>query len=91
VACWTSELGGLNKFVHVWVYKDLNERNRIRAESLEGSALATADAGVASAPRKQAARAGGLLTADDQALPTVLKTSGRDGLSRPNSLKSLEY
>ena len=21
-ACWTSELGGLNKFVHTWVYKD---------------------------------------------------------------------
>jgi len=27
---------------------------------------------------------------DDQALPTALKTSGRDGLSRPDSLKSLE-
>src|ERR1700722_15869125 len=25
-ACWTSELGGLNKFVHTWVYKDLSER-----------------------------------------------------------------
>jgi len=32
-ACWTSELGGLNKFVHVWVYKDSNERTRIREES----------------------------------------------------------
>jgi hypothetical protein len=32
-ACWYSELGGLNKFVHVWVYKDLNERARVRAES----------------------------------------------------------
>jgi hypothetical protein len=32
-ACWTSELGGLNKFVHVWVYKDANERVRIRAAS----------------------------------------------------------
>jgi len=32
-ACWTSELGGLNKFVHVWVYKDLNERARVREES----------------------------------------------------------
>lgn len=32
-ACWTSELGGLNKFVHVWVYKDLKERARIREES----------------------------------------------------------
>jgi len=32
-ACWTSELGGLNKFVHIWVYKDLNERARIREAS----------------------------------------------------------
>src|ERR1700751_1457480 len=32
-ACWTSELGGVNKFVHTWVYKDLNERARIREES----------------------------------------------------------
>jgi hypothetical protein len=33
VACWYSDVGGLNKFVHVWVYKDLNERARIREES----------------------------------------------------------
>lgn len=32
-ACWYSELGGLNKFVHVWPYKDLGERARIRTES----------------------------------------------------------
>ena len=32
-ACWTSELGGLNKFTHIWVYKDLNERARVREES----------------------------------------------------------
>jgi hypothetical protein len=30
-ACWTSEIGGLNKFVHTWVYKDLAERTRVRA------------------------------------------------------------
>jgi NIPSNAP len=35
-ACFTSELGGLNKFVHVWVYKDVNERARIREESRKG-------------------------------------------------------
>jgi len=35
-ACWTSELGGLNKFVHVWVYKDMAERNRVREESRKG-------------------------------------------------------
>ena len=29
-ACWYNELGGLNKFVHTWVYKDLNERARVR-------------------------------------------------------------
>jgi hypothetical protein len=32
-ACWTSEVGGLNKFVHTWVYKDLNERARVREAS----------------------------------------------------------
>jgi hypothetical protein len=32
-ACWYSELGGLNKFVHTWAYKDVGERARIRAES----------------------------------------------------------
>ena len=32
-ACWTSEIGGLNKFVHTWVYKDLAERDRVRAAS----------------------------------------------------------
>jgi len=35
-ACWTSELGGLNKFVHVWAYKSLDERTRIREESRKG-------------------------------------------------------
>jgi hypothetical protein len=29
-ACWTSELGRLNQFVHTWVYKDLTERARVR-------------------------------------------------------------
>jgi hypothetical protein len=33
-ASWTSELGGLNKFVHTWVYKDLGERARIREASV---------------------------------------------------------
>ena len=32
-ACWTSEVGGLNKFVHTWVYKDLAERTRVREAS----------------------------------------------------------
>src|SRR3981189_677179 len=32
-ACWTSELGGLNKFVHTGIYKDLSERARVRDES----------------------------------------------------------
>lgn len=32
-ACWTSEIGALNKFVHIWVYKDVAERDRVRAAS----------------------------------------------------------
>ncbi len=29
-AIWYSELGGLNKFVHIWPYKDLNQRDETR-------------------------------------------------------------
>ena len=29
-AVWYSELGGLNKFVHIWPYKSLDERNNTR-------------------------------------------------------------
>jgi hypothetical protein len=36
-ACWYTEFGGLNRFTHVWVYPDLNERARIRAESRQGT------------------------------------------------------
>jgi hypothetical protein len=36
VFCGSTELGGLNKFIHMWVYKDVNERNRIREESRKG-------------------------------------------------------
>lgn len=36
-ACWSTEFGGLNRFTHVWVYKDLNERARVRAESRGGT------------------------------------------------------
>jgi hypothetical protein len=32
-ACWSSELGRLNTFVHTWVYKDLNARARVREAS----------------------------------------------------------
>ena len=35
-ACWYPELGSLNRFTHVWVYKDLNERARVRVESRQG-------------------------------------------------------
>lgn len=30
VACWTSEIGELNRFTHIWVYKDVPERDRVR-------------------------------------------------------------
>ena len=29
----SSELGGLNKWMHVWPYKDLEDRNRVRTEA----------------------------------------------------------
>ncbi len=32
-ACFTSEMGPLNEFIHVWPYKDLNHRAEIRAAS----------------------------------------------------------
>jgi hypothetical protein len=31
-----SELGGLNKWVHIWPYQTLEERNRVREESRQG-------------------------------------------------------
>ncbi len=31
----SSELGGLNKWMHVWPYKDLEDRNKIRAQASE--------------------------------------------------------
>jgi len=30
---WYSEIGGLNKWVHLWAYKDFAERTRVRAET----------------------------------------------------------
>src|SRR6266481_4447323 len=33
VAAWYSELGGLNKWCHIWAYKDAAERFRIREEA----------------------------------------------------------
>ena len=32
-ACWYTELGGLNKWIHVWPYASLEERDRVRAEA----------------------------------------------------------
>ena len=60
-ACWTSELGGLNKFVHTWVYKDLAERTRVREASHGWRPVATTDRGAADPAGQQAADAGGLL------------------------------
>ena len=31
VAYWTSEIGGLNRFFHTYVYKDVAERSRVRS------------------------------------------------------------
>jgi hypothetical protein len=34
VGAWYSEFGGLNKWVHIWAYKDAAERQRIRANAV---------------------------------------------------------
>ena len=34
VGAWYSEFGALNKWVHIWAYKDPAERQRIRAEAV---------------------------------------------------------
>lgn len=34
-ACWYTELGGLNRLIHLWPYKDLNERASVRAASFK--------------------------------------------------------
>jgi hypothetical protein len=34
VGAWYSELGNLNKWVHIWAYKDAAARQRIRAEAV---------------------------------------------------------
>jgi hypothetical protein len=35
VGCWYSDLGELNKWVHIWAYRDYAERERIRKEAVE--------------------------------------------------------
>ena len=34
-ACWYSELGELNRWFHIWPFKDMDERARVRAESMK--------------------------------------------------------
>lgn len=34
-ACWVTEFGPLNQVIHVWAYKDTNERARVRAEAVK--------------------------------------------------------
>lgn len=35
VVAMHSEIGGLNKFVHIWAYESLNQRAEVRAEAIE--------------------------------------------------------
>ena len=32
---WRTEVGTLNQIIHIWPYKDVNERNQIRAEAVK--------------------------------------------------------
>ena len=33
--CWYSEIGDLNRFVHLWAYRSFDERARVRREARE--------------------------------------------------------
>ena len=35
VGAWYSEIGPLNKWVHIWAYKDAGERSRVREEAVK--------------------------------------------------------
>ena len=42
-AFWHTEIGPLNQIIHVWPYKDLEERDRIRAAAVKDRRLAAED------------------------------------------------
>ena len=42
-AFWHTEVGPLNEIIHVWGYKDLAERAKVRAEAVQGRELAAED------------------------------------------------
>jgi len=54
-ACWTSELGGLNKFVHTWVYKDWASAPASARNPVSPAARGRRRAGAAGPAGKQAA------------------------------------
>ncbi len=65
VGAWYSELGGLNKWCHIWAYKDAAERGRIRAEAVAKGVLAAGRAaGRAAEAGEHAGGAGRVLTAE---------------------------
>lgn len=33
VGCWYSDVGGLNKFIHLWAYDSFESRNKVRTET----------------------------------------------------------
>ena len=35
VGCWYSDIGELNKLIHIWAYNSLEERSKIRSEVVE--------------------------------------------------------
>ena len=34
-ACWYTEIGGINKWIHVWPYRDMAHRDQVRRESFD--------------------------------------------------------
>ena len=58
---WYTELGGLNKWVHIWPYSDLEERNRVREEAVKSPHWPPPHPRVPAKPGKQDNGAGRLL------------------------------
>jgi hypothetical protein len=73
-AFWHTEIGPLNQIIHVWGYKDLAERDKVRAAAVKDGALAAEDRGIHRHPAV-GHPASVLLRAGDQAREGRARTS----------------
>ena len=53
IGAWYTELGGLNKWAHMWAYSSLDERTRVRKEAIDSGIWPPSKSKGAPAPRTQ--------------------------------------